>query len=251
MPTTPVLSRKHRNYARSNGTRATVTPDRAAAHIDRLRRAGLLDQQILDTARIARRTLTRAARRHGPITVISERRILAVPLPTTPARPLSAATVPPCGTFRRLQALVHAGWPPMRLAVELGWHPKAVYRVLAEGRGNVSLRTEATVRAAFRRLWQMQPEEHGVRPIAAKRARLLAARHHWQPALAWDDIDAPDAVPDLGAEVSRVRAVVEDTAELVREGLSREGIAVRLGIGWDAVRQAHRRAGVPVPAVWE
>jgi DNA-directed RNA polymerase specialized sigma24 family protein len=48
-----------------------------------------------------------------------------------------------------------------------------------------------------------------------------------------------------------VKAVVEDTAELVLEGLSREGIAARLGIKWDAVRQAYRRAGVPLPVMYD
>jgi hypothetical protein len=49
--------------------------------------------------------------------------------------------------------------------------------------------------------------------------------------------------------VSRVRAVVDDAAELAAQGYSREGIAARLGIGWDAVRQAYRRDGSSLPAM--
>jgi len=253
MPTTPVLSPKHRQYLRTHGTpsRRTTNPNRAAAHIQQLRHAGLTDQQIRTAARIGHSTLDTAANRRANISVRTEQRILAVPVPAGPQRVVSVATVPPHGTRRRLQALIHAGWPPITLAAEIGIHPNQLYRLLHQQHDAVAVRTEAAVTRGFRRLWDQQPEEHGVRPISARRARLLAARHNFAPALAWDDIDAADAVPDLGREVSRVQAVVEDTAELVREGLSREGIAVRLGIGWDAVRQAHRRAGRPVPVVWE
>jgi hypothetical protein len=41
--------------------------------------------------------------------------------------------------------------------------------------------------------------------------------------------------------------VVTDTAELAELGLTGEQIAVRLGISWDGLQLAHRRAGVPVP----
>jgi hypothetical protein len=253
MPTTPVLSPKHRQYLRTHGapTRRTTNPNRAAAHIQQLRHAGLTDQQIRAAARIGHSTLDTAANRRARISVRTEQRILAVPVPTGPQRVVSAAMVPPHGTRRRLQALIHAGWPAARLGAELGIHPNQLYRLLHATHDAVAVRTEAAVAQGFRRLWDQQPEERGVKPISARRARLLAERHQWAPALAWDDIDAADAVPDLGREVSRVQAVVEDTAELVAEGLSREGIAVRLGIGWDAVRQAHRRAGRPAPVVWE
>jgi hypothetical protein len=253
MPTTPVLSPKHRQYLRTHGTptRRTVSPNRAATHIQQLRHAGLTDQQIRTAAHIGHSTLDTAANRRANISVRTEQRILAVPVPTTRKRVVSVAMVPPHGTRRRLQALIHAGWPAARLGAELGIHPNQLYRLLHQQHDMVAVRTEAAVARVFRRLWDQQPEEHGVKPISARRARLLAERHQWAPALAWDDIDAPDAQPDLGREVSRVQAVVEDTAELVAEGLSREGIAVRLGIGWDAVRQAHRRAGRPAPVVWE
>lgn len=252
MPTTPVLSRKHADYARTTNGPARVNPARAAAHIQQLRRAGLTDRQIRTAAGgLAESTLYRAAQQHARISCITERRILAIPLPTEPRTIVSLATTPPHGARRRLQALVHTGWPPVVLAAALGLRHARVHVLLSREDAPITVATDTAVRRLFRALWCQQPEEHGVRPIAAHRARLLAARHSWQPALAWDDIDAADAVPNLGAEVSRVRAVVEDTAELVREGLSREGIAARLGIGWDAVRQAHRRAGVPVPVVWE
>ena len=43
--------------------------------------------------------------------------------------------------------------------------------------------------------------------------------------------------------------VVEDTAELAELGLLGDAIAARLGMTWEGLCRAHRRAGVPVPVV--
>lgn len=44
-------------------------------------------------------------------------------------------------------------------------------------------------------------------------------------------------------------AIVENTAELAAQGLSREVIAGRLGVSWNYVQIAHSREGVQIPAV--
>ncbi|MFE2911273.1 hypothetical protein [Kitasatospora indigofera] len=240
----------HARYLRATGHRATCPPDRAARKIDALRRAGMTDQQIRAAAHCGRATYYRAAARRGPIMRTTEQRILAVTvLEVQP--PATTASVPPHGTRRRLQALVVAGWPPAVLAGALGISLQKVHELLHRERDGVSIRMAVRVEGLFGRLWSEQPERHGVKPAAAARARLLAERWQWVPALAWDDLDDPFAAPQLGDTSGRGDAVVEDTAELIREGLSREGIAMRLCIGWDAVRQAHRRAGVPLPEVRE
>lgn len=41
--------------------------------------------------------------------------------------------------------------------------------------------------------------------------------------------------------------VVEDTAELAEFGLTGDAIAERLGMTWEGLCRAHRRAGVAVP----
>jgi hypothetical protein len=244
------LHPKQARYRRAAGHRATCSPDRAAHKINTLRRAGMTDQQIRAAAQCGLATYYRAARRQGPIMRTTEQRILAVNvLEVRP--PVSTAGIPPHGTRRRLQALVVAGWPPAVLAAALGVSLQQVHELLHRERDGVSIRLAARVEVLFADLWDRQPQDHGVKAAAVGRARLLAARWEWAPALAWDDLDDPAAVPHLGGAVSRVDAVVEDTAELVAEGLSREGIAARLGIQWDAVRQAHRRAGLPVPVVRE
>jgi len=245
---TTSLQLKQARYRRSKGQSATTTPQRAAAHIAARRLEGMTDLEIRAAARVGLGTFYRVAGQKGPITRTTERRILAV---TATARraPVSLAVTAPHGTRRRLQALVHAGWPPPVLAAALGRKVQHIHELLHRERDLVSIRVAAEVEAMFRHLWNQRPEQHGVRPAAATRARLLAARHRFHPVMVWDDIDAPDATPQYGGEVSRQQAVVEDTAELVREGLSREGIAHRLGIQWDAVRQAHRRAGIDAPTI--
>jgi hypothetical protein len=245
-----VTNTAHARYLRAAGHRATCPPDRAATKIDTLRRAGMTDQQIRAAAGCGLRAYYRAAHQQGPIMRTTEQRILAVTvLEVRP--PVTTAGIPPHGTRRRLQALVVAGWPPAVLAGALGMHLQQLHVLLHREQGGVSLRVAARVEGLFGRLWDEVPERHGVKGAAAGRARLLAARWGWAPALAWDDLDDPAAAPQWGDVTGRGDAVVEDTAELIREGLSREGIAVRLGIGWDAVRQAHRRAGVPLPEVRE
>jgi hypothetical protein len=241
---------KQARYRRAAGHRATCSPDRAAHKINSLRQAGMTDLQIRAAAQCGLATYYRAAGRQGPIMRTTEQRILAI-VPAAVQPPCSTSAVAPHGTRRRLQALVTIGWPPAILAAALGMHLQQLHELLHRTEDQVAIRTAARVTGLFADLWDQRPEQRGVKPAAAGRARLLADRWGWAPPLAWDSLDDPAAAPELGDVVSRVDAVVEDTAELVAEGLSREGIAARLGIQWDAVRQAHRRAGLPVPVVHE
>jgi hypothetical protein len=245
-----VTNSTHARYLRATGHRATCPPDRAATKIDTLRRAGMTDQQIRAAAGCGLRTYYRAAHQQGPIMRTTEQRILAVTvLEVRP--PATTAGVPPHGTRRRLQALVVAGWPPVVLAGGLGMKLQQLHFLLHQERDGVSIRTAARVEGLFGELWDQVPERHGVKGAAAGRARLLAERWGWAPALAWDDLDDPSAAPQWGDVTSRGTSVIEDTAELAAEGLSREGIAARLRVKWGTVRQAHHRAGVPLPEVRE
>lgn len=245
------MTTKHAAYARRQGVTATTTPDRAAHHIARLRRHGLRDHQIAAAATVGVATIYRIARRHGPITRAVERRILEVPPPTDPDTADCTATMSSAGTARRLQALVVQGFPPAVLALRLGMPRQQLHQLLHQTHPRVAVHVAVRVGQLCLDLWDQPAEHQHVTSAAATRARTLATAHGWMPLAAWDAIDDPNAQPELGATVSRVRAVVDDTAELVREGLSREGIAARLGIKWDAVRQAHRRDGTPLPAVLE
>lgn len=241
------MTTKLARYTRRTGHSATVTPDTAACRIHLLRQRGLRDPQIATAARVGVATVYRIARRHGPITRAVETRILAVPVPAAPTTTNSTATLPSAGTARRLQALVHNGYPPVILALRLGMNRQQLHQHLHATHPRVAVHIAVRVGQLFLQLWDQNAEQQHVTGAAAARARNLAKTHGYMPAAAWDNIDDPNATPDTGSEVSRLQAVVEDTTELVLEGLSREGIAARLGIQWDAVRQAYRRAGRQLP----
>jgi hypothetical protein len=241
---------KRNEFLRATGRGALLAPDRSADHVRALRNAGLRDADILQAARIVPDQLYRIMRGAGKIHRNTERRVLAVPIPEAVGAG-SSSLVDGTGTHRRLQALVAAGWP----AAQLGNHPGVAHRqqmtylLHGLGTGRVELHTALRIRDLFHGLDGRRPEDNGIAPHIAQRARQLAGRRGWHPAIVWDDIDDPFEKPNYGAKVSRVDAVVEDTAELVREGYSREAIALRLGISWDAVRVAHSRKGVDLPEV--
>jgi hypothetical protein len=245
-----IASPKTARYLREHGATAYTPPDRAALHIRQLRGRGLTNAQISTAAGISAPTLHRIARLHGPITAATERRILAVPAPTGPTAGCLTATTAD-GTRRRLQALAVTGWPGSTIARRAGMARQDIDDLIHGRDQRTSLRTATRIAALFRQLWDQQPEQHGVRPAAAARARRIATAAGWHPAAAFDDLDDPNAQPQIGEQTSRLDAVVEDTAELAAEGYSREGIAARLGIQWEAVRQAHRRAGADVPTIRE
>lgn len=241
--------RRRRNkstYLVATGRRTLRDPQTAARHIEALRRAGMNDGQIMGAAGICPDVLYRLLR-GGRISALNERRILAVPVaaPQQVDKP-GRYTIDGTGTRRRLRALAVAGWPSTVIGEHLGVTREFVNE-LTNRDGAVQARTEDRVRAVYLQLWDKRPEDHGVLPWVARRLRGLAADHGWYPAAAWDDMDDPNEQPQLGGEQVRREAIVEDAAELIRQGLSREAISGRLGMTWDNIRTAHSRCGVPMP----
>jgi AraC-like DNA-binding protein len=206
----------------------------------------MTDLQISAAAKVSTTTLARITTQSGLVRRAVEQRILAVASPA--AGPvISKAPVDPTGTVRRLRALVVAGWPPSALAARSGTDARHLRRVLNESYGFVTLRLEERVRALFANLWNQGPADHGVSPVSVARARKVAVLRGWHPAAVWDDIDNPAEQPNYGEHTPRPDAIVEDVAELVAQGLTREAIAERLGITWDAVQKAHARLSTPLP----
>jgi hypothetical protein len=241
---------RRNGFFRATGRGAHIAPDRAADHVRALREAGLRDGDIMAAARIVPSVLYKILRGAGRIHRDTERRILAVPIPTAPGAGCGSL-VDGTGTHRRLQALVAAGWPAAQLGNRLGGahRQQIAYLLNGRGTGRVELHTAQRIEALFQELDRLRPEDNGVAPDVVLLTRQLAASKGWHPAVVWDDIDDPTEKPNYGAKASRADAVVEDTAELAREGYNREAIALRLGISWDAVRLAHSRKGIPMPEV--
>lgn len=248
--TTAASAESRRNqYLRETGRGTLRAPDKASAHVERLRRAGMSDYQIMQAAGISPDILYRVIRRDGRIRFSTERRILAVPVPKG-VEPSSFAHIDAAGTWRRLQALAVAGWTAKEIGLRIGLHPTYVAYVMAgNGGGQVAIRTAELVRRIHRELWNQRPEDHGIPGHIADRARASARKKGWHPAAVWDDIDDPAEQPNYGEWTPRELAIVEDAGELIRQGLSREAIATRLGITWNTVTKAYSRHGMPVPEV--
>lgn len=99
------------------------------------------------------------------------------------------------GTRRRLQALVAAGWSQSKIAARMGMTGANLNRVFNRS-DLVHASTARAVRDLYDELWDTPPPEREHRDkIAASRARSLARRRGWMPALAWDD----DSIDDPGA----------------------------------------------------
>lgn len=152
------------------------------------------------------------------------------------------------GSSRRLQALAVRGWSSRQVSERMGVPRWQVERLLTDA-VIVAVEQARAVRAVTARLFDQDPpqttraERHSVSLV-----RNRAKRNGWVPLAAWDDIDDPDAVPDLGLHTPRSYAVAENAEELERQGLTPEQVAERLGIKRDSIGRAKRRAREQVPA---
>lgn len=123
--------------------------------------------------------------------------------------------VPATGTRRRLEALMAIGWSQSALAAQLGTHQSGVWQLLFARPDTVERPTFDRIRDLYERLWDTPPATDTACQRGSKsKALACAARHNFQPPLAWDDIDT-DTVP---AEGDRAAFVDEILVEHVCDG---------------------------------
>lgn len=155
--------------------------------------------------------------------------------------------VPAAGSRRRLRALAWNGWSPAELARRLGEPARVVRRLQSGSPCDVPADVAARISWLYDLLWDVT----GNSPRTAAAAR----RHSFAPALAWDDdqpgsewdtghcIDDPDAAPAPGWYRHPVRSALDDAAraaelaDLVRQGMTLNRAALRLGISGAALRR--------------
>lgn len=192
---------KKNKLLRQTGRPGYVSPDRAAAHVQKFRAAGLMDKEILNLLPVARNTFYRVMRGE-PLTRGSEQKILSVPAPAADAlgRIRTLATVDATGTHRRLKALMWLGWPCGVLEQRIGVHEAWISRSF-RCRTRVTQTVEVRVRAVYDQCWNLRPERAGVDAGEAEGTRFYARAKGWDGPLAWDDdtIDAPGAAPQTDA----------------------------------------------------
>jgi hypothetical protein len=89
--------------------------------------------------------------------------------------------------MRRIQALALMGWPIAHVGTAAGMHGTQVNELMAGRRKRIPRKQADAINKVFRALWMT--------PGPSPRTRTIAARNGWVPALAWDDIDDPNAEP--------------------------------------------------------
>lgn len=88
------------------------------------------------------------------------------------------------GTIRRIRALQAIGWTFQHIADEAGMPDRCLIPDLVD-RKTVRPETAAVIDKAYRALC--------MKPGPSNKTRRIAAKNHWAPPLAWDDIDNDEA----------------------------------------------------------
>lgn len=218
-----------RVLAHLTGVPPRVPAKPVADHVRSLIAVGMSRAQIAVAAGVSRSSVAHIALEQNPtVNRTTADKILAV----RPRIVRDTDRLPAVGTRRRLQALYAMGHGSKAIRSLSGLTNGAVQNLLYERTGDVTAATYKAVRAAYRRL--------ATTPGSSDRAKASARRHGWPPPAAWDDdIDNPAAVPNVGEDVARYAAIVEDATWLIEtQGYTRRDAAQRLGISLDYLERA-------------
>lgn len=216
-----------------------------AAHIKALQEAGIGHPRLAQITGLGLNTIWTMGQ-PGRKWVYAEtaRRVFAVPLPAVPHAPVTAAGRPIAnvGTARRLQALQAIGYTNEQLAAEIGFFANHLAPVM-RGDGLVAVKTARRVVEIFNRLQLAPPPD----TVAAKRARLRAARRGWVPPFAWDEdeIDDPTAVPSKNWQPGGNADWLALVVDWRQNRRTDEEIAAHLGIEVESLWRRFDRAGLP------
>jgi transcriptional regulator with XRE-family HTH domain len=228
-----------------------VDAEPARQHVKALMAYGIGWMRIADLAGVPRGSVSRllygATNPPRPpshrIRPETEQKLLAVT--ATPENRGATTGVDATGTRRRLQALVAVGWSIRRMAVRLGMEHATLSTVANGSRTTVYASTAQAVAALYDDLWNQQPPQATKNErVSVVKAKRQAQRLRWAPPGAWDDdeIDNPDARPNLGTKSKRGDAMVEDSDWLIAHGDTLEQAAERLGVQPATLRRARERA---------
>jgi transcriptional regulator with XRE-family HTH domain len=177
--------RRKRDRAYGRNRLADAAPVRA--HLAALAAAGLGRRRIAELSGVRPnviQSITHGRRNRPPNKQVQRETavaLLAVPLDWQADK----AVVPALATHRRLQALVHAGWSQARLAALLGVTLSNFLPMF--DRVKVTAGRARAVEELYETLWDVPPPSRTAHERGAiTRARNLALRNGWEPAMAWD-----------------------------------------------------------------
>jgi AraC-like DNA-binding protein len=173
------------SYDVSHGRRRQIDSRQVRTHIEQLRAHGWSRLRISRVARVSRSAVYNLAagqtevRRHVALAILSIRI----------GPPQINLSVDAAGTTRRIQALVAIGHT-MESIASLAHYSHSKIEGLAAGQAeSVSVVTANTVTAIYRQLLH--------KPGPSRQARAFARKRGWHGPLAWDDIDNPEATPEV------------------------------------------------------
>lgn len=241
-----VTAENRRNrYLRQTGRGIQCTPQRAANHINLLRAAPLSDAEIQRRAQIHPDVMYRILRREGTIHRDTERRVLAVPIPTN-SQDRSGAYTASLGTRRRLRALAAEGWPSAELARHSERKKQYINYLQSDQAGEtIRMWVAIDITNLYAQLRDRRPEDAGVPADLAERTRQRAAAKGWLGVAFWEDvdhIDDPDFDPAAVLAVPpRYMQLGQDALWLRKQGYNREQVAHRLGASIDYIDQSIKR----------
>lgn len=209
--------RRHRGIpAYENG--AVVT-----AHIEKLLASGWTSQSIADTAEVSVRSVWNW--RNGSYSGVQHSQATRV-LALRPGdhTPLALTSI---GSTRRLQALSAMGWSLTWCVQQLGITRRWGCQIIAGHCPQVSVETAQRIEDLYRR--------YAMQPGPSRDAKAAARRNNWAPAIAWDDIDDPEALPEVGdthavdSPQVAATAAAEEIRYLASCSVSTHEIARRVG----------------------
>lgn len=145
-------------------------------------------------------------------------------------RPARVSSIP---ATRKLQALTVLGWPGLVLSELLGWQYSRVHQVIRRRNPEMTVAHSREVDALFRHLWNT--------PGPSNSTRIRALSKGYLPAMAWDDIDDVDEVPDMRPRGNPRNIDWAEVAHLHGFGCSADEIAARLGASVTTIREGLSR----------
>ncbi len=221
------------------------------AHIEDVHDSGIAYRQIARLAGVTLWDLNQIRAGRLRVRPTTEAAILAVS--PNPQRLEPKAFLPALGKQRRIQGMRAIGWPNPELSRRSKRSLDSLSRILSSP--FVWASTHLAIVDVYDDLHDQDPAAHGVKPWIVRRGINYAQAQGWAVPTAWTDIDSDEApnprirTPRYASTASQYgqQELIDETLTLALDGATRAEIAERLGITWDAIGQAHRRAEKPLP----
>lgn len=209
----------------------TIPADEVIAHWEKLNAEGLSTRRICELAGISLQGIYMIKKR-GRVRIMNAQKILAVKSWGISEKETSGY-VPVLGTARRIQSLVALGYTFLYLSKEMHVAHDKVSQIAHMEQDHVTVDTAKKVAAVFDRLSGTIPEPS--KPTS--RSKNYARRMGWSPPLAYNNIDDPNDIPNIGGD----SVFVDQLEEAITLGWDDRKLAESLGLNKNTLQTRLRR----------